>query len=157
MPYYRIRDSRSGKLVVRQTEATSLGPALHPDDQEFANAIIGEVQKACEYFYKASYDPYPGCPEIEGISDDEVRERIQRLDEGENLREARRTNKKRYPLAAMPFERQRALIERIERLKHHYEFEKLSDEEGQELLRAQREEAAHSTSAANPYDYFFYT
>lgn len=145
MSYYRIRN-HLGQIVVRKVEDTGFGPALHPDDQAFADAIVAEVQEACQYFYQADPAHYPGCPEIDGITDDEVRERIARLDEGENRREAERTKLLRYPLSDLPWDRQRALIERVERLKRQWNFERLSDEEGAALYK----EPQH-TSRGFPY------
>lgn len=132
MPWYLIKTT-NGQVVLRQAIDSSRGPVLHPSDQEFANEVVMEVQAACAWFYMVDPPPYPGCPEIEGLSDDEVRARIKALDRGENTREADRTKQARYPLAVMPLPRQRALIERIERIKARWQFRKLTDEEAAAL------------------------
>ena len=140
MPYYIIRDIVSGEMVLRRAEATWLGPALYAEDQHFADKIVLEIQEACRYFYEVDPPAYDGCPEIEGVSDEEVDTRIKRIDQGENTRESdRRKNQgfkdhyDKYPLLDLPFSRKRALIERVERLKNFWEFEHLTDEEGARL------------------------
>lgn len=63
------------------------------------------------------------------VSDDEVRERIHRLDKGENTREAERTSKRSYPISELPWDQQRALIEQVERLKRKWAFEIIGEVE----------------------------
>ena len=57
-----------------------------------------------------------------------MRERIARLEQGENVREAERTGLEYYPLAELPFDQQRALVERIEDHKQRWAFEILGEE-----------------------------
>ena len=126
---YRIKDPY-GTVVLRETEtAFDTGRqryyhALRGSDQAFADAIVALIQHACSYFYAPdeAYEPLTGVDAIV-IRDDEVRRRIDRLDQGENRREAERTGQVSYPLSALPSEQQRALIEQIEALKQEWGFE----------------------------------
>ncbi len=150
MPYYRILDKNSGRVELRRCEHTHLGPALRSSDQAFANQIVDEIQEACRYFYEVDPPTYEGCEEIEGVSDDEVERRIAKIDLGENTREAEREashhNKtsQRYPLVELPFQRKRALIEHIERIKNFWQFSFVSLEEEEEL---QAEEIKRRTTS----------
>ena len=57
-----------------------------------------------------------------------MRERIARLEQGENVRESERTGLEYYPLAELPFDQQRALVERIEDHKQRWAFAILGEE-----------------------------
>jgi hypothetical protein len=118
--HYRIR--RGEQVVEACSRPTGSGWAFETQDQPFAQAIIDEIEEACRFFWQQPAPDYYGCPEIEGISDEDVDTRIAAFDSGENTREARRTMKKQFDLVDLPRDRKRALIERIERLKRQYEF-----------------------------------
>ena len=126
---YRILGP-NGALVDRETEPAFDASrhrhyhALHLQDQPFADAITALVQLACTYFYAGdtTYTPLEGVADVV-VPDGEVRARIERLDNGENTREAERTQLRRYPLADLPFDQQRALVEQIEALKRVWQFE----------------------------------
>ena len=132
---YRIRDARSGEIVERTTQHlrdSGMGRhylSLRDQDQDFAAAIVALVQRACGYFYlpDGEYVPLEGVPDVV-VSDDEVRERIHRLDKGENTREAERTAKRSYPISELPWDQQRALVEQVERLKREWCFELLGED-----------------------------
>ena len=98
-------------------------------DQQFADELVDIIQAASAFFYApdGEYEPIEG---VEGVrlTDDEVRERIARLEQGENVREAERTGLEYYPLAELPFDQQRALIERIEVHKEQWAFEIVGEE-----------------------------
>jgi hypothetical protein len=138
---YRIRDS-AGEVVERLTSiAWDSGRkryyhSLAPHDQHFADAIVELIQQACGYFWagEAEYAPLEGAAEAR-VSDDEVRARIDRLERGENVREAERTSKRYYPLSELPWEQQRALVERIDELKGRWAFEILGEVEAPEAAR----------------------
>lgn len=103
--------------------------ALAPQDQLFADRYADLLQQAATYFYSPEeiYQPMAGVPDVV-VSDDDVRERIRRIDGGENTREAvryRGSDEARYPFCDLPFEQQRALIEQIESLKREWSFELL--------------------------------
>lgn len=129
---YRILDH--GIMRERRTQPAYDGPrkrwfhALAPEDQRFADSIAGIVQEACRYFYADDWTPMPGDDTVV-VSDDEVRERIHRLNKGENEREPERVRMYKgpkdaaYPLDRLPWATQRALIERIEAYKQAYQFE----------------------------------
>ena len=128
-----------GETVVERTTVSSYDQGrmryyhcLQSKDQKFADGITALIQQACEYFYvpDGEYEPLEGVDEIV-ITDDDVYTRIHRIDAGENSREAERAHKERYPLEELPFEVQRALIERIDELKRDWKFKILgeSDEE----------------------------
>lgn len=95
--------------------------SLHADDQGYAYVITNLVQEAATYFF-ASDEAYIPIEGVDGIiiSDEEVVERIHRLTYGENEREARRTaranqrDREFFLFDTLPFDQQRALIERIE-------------------------------------------
>jgi len=132
---YRIRSTR-GKIEEHRTVPTQdphIGDkwfhALAPQDQLFADRYADLLQQAATYFYAPDqiYQPLQGVPDIV-VSDEEVRERIYRIDGGENTREATRyrgSPDARYPFAELPFEQQRALVEHIEALKREWNFELL--------------------------------
>jgi hypothetical protein len=130
---YRIRDD-SGEVVERETSVAydhgrqRYYHALGAKDQHFADAIVTLIQAACAYFHAAEseYEPLEGVPEIR-ITDDDVAARIERLEGGENTREAERTRMTYYPLTDLPFEQQRALVEQIEALKQRWQFEILGE------------------------------
>jgi len=132
---YRIRTPR-GKVEEHRTVPTQ-DPhifdrwfhALAPQDQLFADRYADLLQQAASYFYASDgvYRPLEGIPDVP-VSDEEVRERIRRIDGGENSREATRyrgSAEARYPFGDLPFDQQRALIEQIEFLKREWEFELL--------------------------------
>jgi len=73
------------------------------------------------------YAPIDGVEHIR-IRDEEVSARIARLEQGENVREAERTSLEYYPIAELPFDQQRALIERIEKHKQRWQFEIIGEE-----------------------------
>lgn len=134
---YQIRDYASGKVEERETEImrdSVVGRwfhSLHFSDQHFGNAIAHLTQMACAYFYEADdskYEPLKGMADIR-ISDAEIRARIDRMNRGENLREALRVQRGQlskksgwYPLDQLPFAQQRALVEQIEALKRDWQF-----------------------------------
>ena len=131
---YRIKDYLTGQVVERKTELMrdyTVGAMFHSlasRDQFIADRINELIQRACHYFYKpdGEYFPMEGVFEVV-ISDDAVRERIRRINKGENLREALRTQLNYYDLEELPFKQQRALIEQIEKLKKDWEFEILGE------------------------------
>ena len=94
--------------------------ALAPQDQLFADRYADLLQQAATYLYApdAIYEPLEGVRDVV-VSDDDVRERIRRIDGGENTREAvryRGSDEARYPFGDLPFDQQRALVERIDEL-----------------------------------------
>ena len=131
---YRIRGP-SGRVVERRTAvAFDSGRrryyhALAPEDQPFGDAIVRLIQGACSYFCAPDeeYEPLDGAPDIR-LSDSEVAARIERLERGENTREAERTGLQYYPLTELPFDQQRALVEQIEALKQHWQFEMIGED-----------------------------
>lgn len=90
--------------------------------QVTADAMAAEAQRALEWFHDPD-DVYLGDPTVRSIPDEEVRERIAGW-QAEYDKEVNRYNKGqsdarklvRYVLADMPFERQRVLVERWERI-----------------------------------------
>lgn len=132
---YQIIDAGTGRLVQRRTSVNlDVGRdryfhALAPDDQHFADKIVAVVQRACGYFYlpEADYESLEGVPGIT-ISDEEVLARCERLDQGENTREAERLNMTRYPLTDLPLSQQRALVEQVEKIKQDWQFSILGEE-----------------------------
>ena len=131
---YSIRDA-SGNVVERVTSVAYDSKrqryfhSLAAFDQQFADELVEIIQSASAYFYAADdeYEPIDGIEEIR-LSDDEVSERIARLEQGENVREAERTGLEYYPLAELPFDQQRALIERVEAHKQQWAFEIIGEE-----------------------------
>ena len=131
---YQIKDA-SGKVVERITSVAydskrqRYYQSLAAFDQQFADELVDLIQAACAYFYAPDdeYEPLAGIAEIR-LSDDEVRARIARLEQGEKVREAERTGLEHYPLAELPFDQQRALIERIEDHKQRWGFAILGEE-----------------------------
>lgn len=81
-----------------------------------ATGVRGEADERPEHPYRATV-----------LTDDEVRTRIDRINQGENTREAERSKLKFYPLDELPFETQRALIERIEECKRAHSFRILGE------------------------------
>jgi hypothetical protein len=98
--------------------------SLHESDQLFADLCARLIQEACRWFYDRTWEPLSGVPGVT-MTDDDVREAIRRLDLGENKREADRAGKQRYALSDLPWNRQRALIERLYVLRQEFHFEKL--------------------------------
>lgn len=131
---YRIRDA-SGAVVERATSVAYDSKrkryfhSLAAFDQPFADGIVDIIQAACAYFHapEDEYEPIAGVEHIR-VTDDEVTARIARLEQGENVREAERTNLEYYPLAELPFDQQRALVERIEDHKQRWHFEIVGEE-----------------------------
>ncbi len=128
---YRIWDRKKEEVVVRTTlfardikRKFYYFQSLALEDQVFANEIVELVQQACTYFYASdeAYEPMEGVPDIR-ITDEEVIERIRRLNLGENQREADRTHRLSYPIDELPWDQQRALIERIDQHKIDNKFE----------------------------------
>ncbi len=131
---YHIKDA-SGTVVEHITSVAYDSKrqryfhSLAAFDQQFADELVDIIQSACAYFYAPDdeYEPIEGIPDIR-VSDDDVRERIARLERGENVREAERTGLEYYPLAELPFDQQRALVEHIEEHKQRWFFEILGEE-----------------------------
>jgi hypothetical protein len=129
---YAIREGGTRAEVIRTMEwwwdakRQTHYEQLPPVDQGFADALADLAQRVCSYFYAsdADYIPLEGCPEIE-ISDDAVRERIQRVMNGEFKREAEDRRQLQYPMDALPWDQQRAYVEQVERLKHAWGFRRL--------------------------------
>ena len=90
--------------------------------QAVADAMAAEVQCAVEWFYNPD-DVYLGDPTVRSIPDEEARERIAGW-QAEYDKEVNRYNRGQadarkllcYVLTDLPFERQRALVERWERI-----------------------------------------
>ncbi len=134
---YKLRDNPIvpeyylGEVVTHATDPTfdftlhTWHQALAETDQLVADFISARIQAACAYFYEPdeTYSPLglvDGCD----LSDDEIRERIRRINDGENYRESERSRTlNRYDLSALPFDQQRALISQIEEVKRHFRFE----------------------------------
>lgn len=123
-------DYRLGEVVERVT-TVSVDPvnhrsyhALQEADQLFADLCTRTVQEACRWFYDDGWEPMKGVPDIQ-FTDDQVRESIERLDLGENKREADRIGKRRYVLTDLPWPQQRALVEQLYALRREFGFEKL--------------------------------
>lgn len=143
---YRILDRRTGTVVTHRTSSMwdswrgARFRALDEADQEFAAEIRTIIQRACRYFYAPDGEYVPmggwnGCT----VTDDEVRARIDRLDRGENSREAYRDKgdeNARYPLDRLPWAQQRALVEQIERVKAEWRFEIIGEVDGPAELLA---------------------
>lgn len=139
---YRIRDG-SGASVERATSVAYDAKrqryfhSLAPFDQPFADGIVDLIQAACAYFH-APEDEYAALGGVEQIriSDEEVRTRIARLEQGEHDRGAERISLEYYPLGDLPFEQQRALIERIEEHKQRWHFEIVGEDVGEDVREA---------------------
>ena len=139
---YLILDRKTKLIVLRETLYArdpvygTYFRSLRSEDQQFANAIVDLVQTVCAYFYEddETYTPMEGVPEVV-ISDAAITERIDRLNRGENQREAARVGRASaygkknlsYPLDELPWDQQRALIEQIEQLKAEWHFEILGE------------------------------
>ena len=128
-PDYRLGD------VVDRVTLVAIDPVNHrayhslqEADQLYADLCTRLVQEACRWFYDRDWQPMAGVPEIV-LTDDEVRESIERLDLGENKREADRIGKARYVLTDLPWQQQRALVERLHDLRRQFAFEKLGPSE----------------------------
>ena len=126
---YRILDRASGRVVERRTESMWDSGAgrrylsFASADQGFADAITALIQQACSYFGK-EHRPLEGWAGST-LPDAEISARIDRMDGGENSREALRSKGEarcRYPLTDLPWRQQRALIENIERVKSEWCF-----------------------------------
>ena len=98
--------------------------ALQEPDQLYADLCARRVQEACEWFYDPAWKPLAGVPDIV-LTDDEIRTSIHTLNHGENKREGVRTSKPWYDLEALPWVRQRALIEQLYALRREWGFQKL--------------------------------
>lgn len=137
---YLILDRKTDQVVLRETLHArdpvhgTYFRSLRTEDQVFANEVVDLVQRACAYFYEddGAYEPLEGVPDVV-ISDAAVTKRIDRLNSGENQREAERVNKwqprevRAYPLDELPWDQQRALVERVEQLKAEWRFEILGE------------------------------
>lgn len=124
-PEYRLGD------VVERVTTVSVDPvnhrsyhALQEADQLYADLCTRVVQEACRWFYDPEAQALKGVPDIQ-LTDDQVRESIERLDLGENKREADRIGKQRYVLTDLPWTQQRALVEQLYALRREFAFEKL--------------------------------
>lgn len=123
---YRIINPTTNKVEEHFTEVAldnytkTYHHALAMADQWYGDKVAEIIQSACAYFYAsdAEYVPLKGVRDIV-VSDEEVRERIYRLNLGENVREAIGHSARMhqhydfYPLDELPFLQQRALIEQL--------------------------------------------
>lgn len=137
---YRIRDDNGDvitrkTLQLRDTVTNTWYHSLHSADQKFADQLVHLVQLACEWFTTLTPAEFDGWPEA-NLGDAAIRTRIHRINRGENERERDRVNEykdgakvKSYPLDELPWQRQRALIERIEQHKANYSFEIIGEAE----------------------------
>lgn len=123
-------DYALGPVVERNT-VVSVDPvnhrayhALQEADQLFADLCTRLVQDACRWFYDPAWKPLKGVDDMV-LTDEQVRESIERLDLGENKREADRTGKARFVLTDLPWPQQRALVEQLYALRREFGFEKL--------------------------------
>jgi len=124
-PDYELGDVVERTTLVSFDSVThSYYHSLSEPDQLFADLCARITQDACRWFYDRTWEPLEGVADIV-ISDEQVQEAIQNLDLGENKREADRTAKPRYVLSDLPWNEQRALIERLYALRRKFEFEKL--------------------------------
>jgi hypothetical protein len=124
-PDYELGD------VVERVTIVSLDPVSHTyfhslqeADQLYADLCTRLIQEACQWFCDPAWTPLEGVADIT-MTDDQIREAIRTLDLGENKREADRVQKIRYVLSDLPWNRQRALIERLYALRREFRFEKL--------------------------------
>jgi hypothetical protein len=139
---YWIMNRFTGVREVHKTERAfdsfteSWHLSLAAQDQRYADESTALIQQACGYFYldDAHYTPLEGVPDIV-VSDDEVTERVRRLDLGENTRETLRVArfslvmKNRYPLQELPWSQQRALVEQLLDLKRRWQVEIIGEDE----------------------------
>lgn len=132
---YQLRGTEDGPYelgaCVERVTVVSMDPvnhrhyhALQEADQLFADLCTRLVQEACRWFYDEQWESLPGVPDLV-LTDEQVRTSIERLDLGENKREADRVGKVRYVLTDLPWQRQRALIEQLYALRREFGFEKL--------------------------------
>lgn len=123
-----------GEVVERLTKSYANSSRyfhqLANEDQYFGDLITRLTSQACGYFHLSDedYKPLESVPGIR-VSDAEVATRIARMNAGENTREAKRVNKPKYDLEALPWDQQRALIEQIEKLKRDWSFEFIGEAE----------------------------
>lgn len=123
-----------GDVVERKTGVAYDSPTsayfhgLDSRDQHIADRVTSLIQRACSYFYADEWEQLGGVNDIV-ISDAAVIERIRRIEQGENRREAMRTKKEYYRLSELPWEQQRALVEQIEDLKRTWGFEFVGEAE----------------------------
>ena len=129
--HYRILDRGTGESVDRFTQVSydhyteSTHHALDEHDQHVADHTSRLIQRACRYFYEPdeTYVPREGVDDIV-VSDDEVRDRINRLENGENRRESIGYNEREartglvwpldyFRLSDLPWDQQRALVEQL--------------------------------------------
>lgn len=126
------KDGEPGEIIERKTGIAFDSPlrayfhSLDSRDQHIADRVTDFIQRACSYFYADEWERLEGVPEVV-ISDDDVRERIRRIEQGENRREAMRTDKEYYHLTELPWQQQRALIEQIEAVKARWSFSILGE------------------------------
>jgi hypothetical protein len=105
---------------------------LAGSDQDFAEETARLLQKACEYFYLPD-TKYVEMLGVHGhgivVTDDEIRDRIRRIELGENKRESDRvkqyqgSSKGYYVFSDLPWHLQRALVEQLELLKIVWQYE----------------------------------
>lgn len=137
--HYKIWSTKRKKVVDRFTHLMpnvytfTNHHVLSIHDQEYAEAMAQLVQKACTYFFEPDgvYEPLLGVDGF-SVSDDEIRTRINRLENGENMREAigysarieyPERAKDWYKISELPWDQQRALVEQIEKIKRDWRFE----------------------------------
>jgi hypothetical protein len=158
---YRIRDADSGSVVTRMTSLAPDGAvrggryyhSLDNEDLHLARRAASLLQRACGYFYLPGdqYEPLTGVDDIR-VTDDEVRERIRRIDLGESSREAERVQRQRYPVSELPWDQQRALVEQITRLYRDWQFEWVGEAtEAEEAEYQQRLFVRHESSLGDPH------
>ena len=142
------------RLGLNAEPAMGVFHAMAAEDQAYSDATVDLIQEACEYFFIPPEGinvavPAPATENADGdtdvvverkhytrmigaeldppITDDEVLLRIDRLNRGENTREADRTRMAQYPLTDLPWRLQRTLIERITELQRAWGFEILGE------------------------------
>jgi len=83
--------------------------------QEVADAVCDELVRALRWFHNSN-DQYLGDPTVRAIPDAEVRARIAGAQEGYHREAKNRQGLLEYDITALPFDRQRAWCERVERI-----------------------------------------
>jgi hypothetical protein len=141
---YRILNTATGEVEEHRTtvaydETThSTHHALAAIDQFIANELTSIIQAACANFWAKDEEEYQalrleGVPDIV-VSDDDIRERIRRLELGENYRESARVSRVGqrkggyYRFSELPWDQQRALVEQLLKLRRDYRFEIIGQE-----------------------------
>lgn len=159
---YRVFDRQLKQVVERFTEVSydhhtdSTHHALNARDQHIAEATTAVIQRACAYFYVRDDATYERDYALEGVrdivvSDDEVRERVRRLELGENYREAARIGNNGgakngyYKLSELPWERQRAMVEQLLAIRRQWQFEIIGPASEEEVKKLRSVAAAFET------------